>query len=64
MIKITLETDEEVVGIKDNHAWTKEDALHIFESVVKKSNLGVDEKAKIDFVTVYPNAPIQEAEGM
>ena len=42
MIKITLETDEEVVGIKDNHAWTKEDALHIFECVMKKSNLGVD----------------------
>jgi hypothetical protein len=36
MIKITLEDDTGLVGYKDKHAWTYEDAISIFQEIVKQ----------------------------
>ena len=36
MIKITLEDDTGIVGYKDKNAWTSEDAIQMFESIVKQ----------------------------
>ena len=36
MIKITLEDETGIVGYKDKNAWTYEDAIHIFQEIVKQ----------------------------
>ncbi len=64
MIKITIEDDDTITGIKDKHSWTLEDAVSVFETVINKHwvtdvELSVKDKAK---ATV--EVPMQEAEGM
>ena len=64
MIKITIEDETEVTGVKRKHSWTLEDAVHDFQTVVNKHfgtevELFVKPKQKS---TV--EVPMQEAEGM
>ena len=64
MIKITIEDDDSIVGIKDKHSWTLEDTVSVFETVLNKffgSNVEVSVKAKQDKTA---EVPVQEAEGM
>ena len=64
MIKITIEDETEVTGIKRKHSWTLEDAVHDFETVVNKHfgtevELSVKAKQKATI-----EVPVLEAEGM
>ena len=64
MIKITIEDEESVVGIKDKHSWTLEDAVHDFETVLNKffgADVEVFVKTKQKSTT---EVPVLEAEGM
>ena len=36
MIKITIEDETEVTGVKRKHSWTLDDAVHDFETVLNK----------------------------
>ena len=64
MIKITIEDEAEVTGIKRKHSWTLEDAVHDFQTVVNKHfgtevELSVKAKQKATI-----EVPVLEAEGM
>ena len=64
MIKITIEDDDTIVGIKDKHCWTLEDTVSVFESTLNKffgSDVEVSVRAK-QKATI--EVPMQEAEGM
>tara|TARA_B100000424_G_scaffold255740_1_gene235009 strand:- start:179 stop:373 length:195 start_codon:yes stop_codon:yes gene_type:complete len=64
MIKITIEDETEVTGVKRKHSWTLEDAVHDFETVLNKhfgTEVEVSVKAK-QKATI--EVPVQEAEGM
>lgn len=67
MIKITIETDEEVVGVKDKHSWTIEDVVSLFEHLLRKSNFKLPSNEQIEITQVVPIEPYKEqieAEGM
>jgi len=36
MIKIIIEDDDTIVGIKDKHSWTLEDTVSVFETTLNK----------------------------
>ena len=64
MIKITIEDETEVTGVKRKHSWTLEDAVHDFQTVVNKHfgtevELSVKAKQKATI-----EVPVLEAEGM
>ena len=64
MIKITIEDETEVTGIKRKHSWALEDAVHDFETVLNKHfgtevELSVKAKQKATI-----EVPVLEAEGM
>ena len=64
MIKITIEDETEVTGIKRKHSWTLDDAVHDFETVLNKhfdTNIQLSVKAKQKATT---QVPVLEAEGM
>lgn len=64
MIKIIIEDDDTMVGIKDKHSWTLEDTVSVFESTLNKffnSDVEVFVKPK-QKATI--EVPVQEAEGM
>ena len=64
MIKITIEDETEVTGIKRKHSWTLEDAVHDFQTVVNKhfgTEVELSVKAK---QTSTAEVPVIEAEGM
>ena len=66
MIKITIETDEEIIGVKDKNAWTLEDAISLVELAFQKSSFSFDGK-RLDIVDKLPITPIAvraEEEGM
>ena len=65
MIKITIEDETEVTGVKRKHSWTLDDAVHDFETVLNKHfdtdvQLSVKPKQNKTVVVV----PISESEGM
>jgi hypothetical protein len=64
MIKITIEDETELVGVKDKHSWTLEDTISVFETALNKffnSEVEVSVKAKQKSTI---EVPMQEAEGM
>ena len=64
MIKITIEDDQSIVGIKDKHCWTIEDAVSVFNVVLNKffdAEVEVSIKSK---QTSTAEVPVIEAEGM
>ena len=64
MMKITIEDDDTIVGTKDKHCWTLEDAVSVFETTLNKffgSDVEVSVRAK-QKATI--EVPVQEAEGM
>jgi hypothetical protein len=64
MIKIIIEDDDTIVGIKDKHSWTLEDTVSVFENTLNKffnSDVEVSVKPK-QKATI--EVPMQEAEGM
>tara|TARA_Y100000004_G_scaffold172664_1_gene209723 strand:+ start:393 stop:587 length:195 start_codon:yes stop_codon:yes gene_type:complete len=64
MIKIIIEDDDTIVGIKDKHSWTLEDTVSVFETTLNKffnSDVEVSVKPK-QKATI--EVPMQEAEGM
>ena len=64
MIKITIEDETEVTGIKRKHSWTLDDAVHDFETVLNKhfgADIQLSVKAK-QKATI--EVPVVEAEGM
>ena len=64
MIKITIEDDESIIGIKSKHSWTLDDAVHDFQTALNKffdTNVEVFVKAKHDKTA---EVSVQEAEGM
>ena len=64
MIKIIIEDDDTMVGIKDKHRWTLDDTVSVFESTLNKffnSDVEVFVKPK-QKATI--EVPTQEAEGM
>ena len=64
MIKITIEDEQEIVGVKDKHSWTLEDTVNVFEDALNKffgSEVEVSVKAKQKSTT---EVPVLEAEGM
>jgi len=64
VIKITIEDETEVTGIKRKHSWTLDDAVHDFETVLNKhfdTNIQLSVKAKQKATT---QVPVLEAEGM
>ena len=36
MIKIVIEDESTIIGIKDKHSWTIDDCVSLFESLIKK----------------------------
>ena len=36
MIKLTYEDDTGIFGFKDKNAWTQEDAIHMFQEMIKQ----------------------------
>ena len=64
MIKITIEDETEVVGVKDKHSWTLEDTVSVFETALNKffsSEVELSVRAK-QKATI--EVPVLEAEGM
>ena len=64
MIKIIIEDDDTIVGIKDKHSWTLEDTVSVFQIVLNKffgSDVEVSVQAKQKSTV---EVPTQEAEGM
>jgi hypothetical protein len=64
MIKITIEDETELVGVKDKHSWTLEDTVNVFENALNKffnSEVEVFVKPKQKSTT---EVPVLEAEGM
>tara|TARA_R100000479_G_scaffold42169_1_gene19050 strand:- start:89 stop:283 length:195 start_codon:yes stop_codon:yes gene_type:complete len=64
MIKITIEDETELVGVKDKHSWTLEDTVSVFETALNKffnSEVEVSVKPKQKSTT---EVPVLEAEGM
>tara|TARA_R100000005_G_scaffold95252_1_gene76034 strand:+ start:937 stop:1131 length:195 start_codon:yes stop_codon:yes gene_type:complete len=64
MIRITIEDDETIVGIKDKHCWTLEDTVSVFQIVLNKffgSDVEVSVQSKQKSTV---EVPTQEAEGM
>tara|TARA_B100000424_G_scaffold37395_1_gene25287 strand:- start:762 stop:956 length:195 start_codon:yes stop_codon:yes gene_type:complete len=64
MIKITIEDETEVTGVKRKHSWTLEDAVHDFETVLN-THFGTDVQLSVkpkQNKTVV--VPISETEGM
>ena len=64
MIKITIEDETEVTGVKRKHSWTLDDTVSVFESTLNKffnSDVEVFVKPK-QKATI--EVPVQEAEGM
>ncbi len=64
MIKITIEDETELVGIKDKHSWTLDDTVSVFETALNKffdTNVELSVRAK-QKATI--EVPVQEAEGM
>jgi hypothetical protein len=64
MIKITIEDEEQIIGIKDKHSWTKEDAVNDFQIVLNKffdTNVEIFIKNKQNKTA---EVFVQEAEGM
>ena len=64
MIKITIEDEQEIVGVKDKHSWTLEDTVSVFETALNKffgTDVEVSVKAKQKSTT---EVPVLEAEGM
>ena len=64
MIRITIEDETEVIGIKHKHSWTLEDTVSVFETALNKffnSEVEVSVKAKQKSTT---EVPVLEAEGM
>jgi hypothetical protein len=64
VIKITIEDETEIVGIKDKHSWTLEDTVSVFETALNKFfnsevQVSVQPKQKVTI-----EVPMQEAEGM
>jgi hypothetical protein len=67
MIKITIEDDESIVGIKSKHSWTLEDAVHDFETVLNKffgTDVEVFARAKQNNTVVEPIKERAVTEGM
>lgn len=64
MIKITIEDETELVGVKDKHSWTLEDTVSVFETALNKffnSEVQVSVQPKQKSTT---EVPVLEAEGM
>ena len=64
MIRITIEDETEVVGVKDKHSWTLEDTVSVFETALNKffgSEVELSVRAKQKSTT---EVPVLEAEGM
>jgi len=64
VIKITIEDEQEIVGVKDKHSWTLEDTVSVFETALNKffgTDVEVSVKAKQKSTT---EVPVLEAEGM
>lgn len=67
MIKITIEDDESIVGIKSKHSWTLEDTVHDFETVLNKffgTDVEVLARAKQNNTVVEPIKERAVTEGM
>ena len=66
MIKITIETDEEIIGVKDKNAWTIEDGISLVELAFQKSSFSFDGKILeiVDKLPITPIAVRAEEEGM
>ena len=67
MIKIIIEDDETIVGIKDKHCWTLEDAVSVFETTLNKffgTDVEVLVRAKQSNTVVEPIKERAVTEGM
>ena len=60
MIKITIETDEEIIGVKDKNAWTKEDAVSLVELALTKSSFSFSSKDALEIVQKLPASTTDE----
>tara|TARA_R100001086_G_C11825645_1_gene255256 strand:- start:4 stop:204 length:201 start_codon:yes stop_codon:yes gene_type:complete len=61
MIKITLEDDTGLVGYKDKNAWTYEDAIAIFQDIIKQvynlpDNYKLEGRAKLPETKINEHA--------
>ena len=64
MIKIIIEDDDSITGIKDKHCWTLEDAVSIFEKILNK-HWGIDVQVAVkNKGSSTTTVPVLEAEGM
>ena len=67
MIRITIEDETEIVGIKDKHCWTLEDAVSVFETTLNKffgTDVEVLVRAKQSNTVVEPIKERAVTEGM
>ena len=67
MIRITIEDETEIVGIKDKHSWTLEDAVSVFETTLNKffgTDVEVLVRAKQSNTVVEPIKERAVTEGM
>lgn len=67
MIKITIEDETEVTGIKSKHSWTLEDAVHDFQTLLNKhfdTDVELFVRAKQNNTVVEPIKERAATEGM
>jgi hypothetical protein len=66
MIKITIETDDKIVGYKDKNAFDIMDCLHLIQLCVG-AMFDIEDEHKVSLVKQHPTEPFKEradVEGM
>tara|TARA_E500000305_G_C3928410_1_gene191583 strand:+ start:39 stop:239 length:201 start_codon:yes stop_codon:yes gene_type:complete len=53
MIKIIIENEEEILGVKDKNAFTQDDAIQMFETILRKM-FWVDESTDLKLIKRLP----------
>lgn len=66
MIKVTIETDDQIIGYKDKNAFDIMDCLHLIQLCVG-TMFEIEDEHKVSLVKQHPIEPIKEradVEGM
>ena len=59
-MKVVIETEEEIIGVKDKNAWTLEDVINLVEIALRKSSFSFSVKDTLQIVQKLPAATTDE----
>jgi hypothetical protein len=60
VMKVVIETEEEIIGVKDKNAWTIEDAINLVEIALRKSSFSFSVKDTLQIVQKLPATTTDE----